>query len=578
MCPQSMHTLALSSAAARAFRKLLARAGWRPAPMMTASSSRVELQAGQVGMRKTLPEEANSRERESATRPAGMPTGATSLDLLARSLQLPLSTGGAAVSLLTVPIFVCQIIAFAPMFISEVPDWVPRWVGGIVTLVLGVLWAGYFFLVVGAALAAWERRASDITLSPHGMAIRGGPSHRLELPWDGIDPAQCTVSPATLEEPAVLRLSGHTVASSEDAEEARSFAAIAETVQALSRGGTPPQRAARPEVLSCPGCGAAVAPVPGGDTGCRFCGARVVMPPEVKRGFEDLAQLRGARLRIDALLRDLLRQPSARFTNLLLAASVPPLALALPLTSVLFNEMYVTRHIFRGFHALWLFPFAVCFSLGLQLWLRTRVATRAAIRLVSLRYRARPPAAEDGPWACRLCGGPLPEEPDGLLVLCVYCRAENLTGLALREDSDQMEAQAGALEITLRESVARRRRHRLATLAAAALFGLSTAALASAFPRTCRDGMANGQETDQDCGGPCLRCAGGKRCQVNHDCQSKLCIATTCTEPTCGDGVKNGDETDLDCGGSCAKCARGSFCHGSLDCGSERCALSGRCE
>ena len=141
-----------------------------------------------------------------------------------------------------------------------------------------------------------------------------------------------------------------------------------------------------------------------------------------------------------------------------------------------------------------------------------------------------------------------------------------------------MEAQAGALEITLRESVARRRRHRLATLAAAALFGLSTAALASAFPRTCRDGLANGQETDQDCGGPCLRCAGGKRCQVNHDCQSKLCIATTCTEPTCGDGVKNGDETDLDCGGSCAKCARGSFCLGARDCGSGRCALSGRCE
>ncbi|MBX3204529.1 MAG: DUF1554 domain-containing protein [Labilithrix sp.] len=36
--------------------------------------------------------------------------------------------------------------------------------------------------------------------------------------------------------------------------------------------------------------------------------------------------------------------------------------------------------------------------------------------------------------------------------------------------------------------------------------------------------------------------------------------------PKCSDGVANGNETDVDCGGSCAPCARGKLCGGSSDC------------
>ena len=56
---------------------------------------------------------------------------------------------------------------------------------------------------------------------------------------------------------------------------------------------------------------------------------------------------------------------------------------------------------------------------------------------------------------------------------------------------------------------------------------------------TCSDGIQNGGESDVDCGGPCARCANGKRCfngaQNNRDdCASAACspfgYCFACTE------------------------------------------------
>ena len=80
---------------------------------------------------------------------------------------------------------------------------------------------------------------------------------------------------------------------------------------------------------------------------------------------------------------------------------------------------------------------------------------------------------------------------------------------------------------------------------------------------SCTDGIQNGTETGQDCGGGgCPACADGKRCLRGSDCVSGVCPAatSTCAVPTCADLVKNGTETDADCGGSCApakRCADG---------------------
>lgn len=95
---------------------------------------------------------------------------------------------------------------------------------------------------------------------------------------------------------------------------------------------------------------------------------------------------------------------------------------------------------------------------------------------------------------------------------------------------------------------------------------------------TCDDDMVNGDETDEDCGGGCLPCAVGKHCEVGADCNSGVCESSggggqKCQAPICDDGVKNGTETDEDCGGnSCDPCAVDQRCEENTDCETLFCA------
>jgi len=90
---------------------------------------------------------------------------------------------------------------------------------------------------------------------------------------------------------------------------------------------------------------------------------------------------------------------------------------------------------------------------------------------------------------------------------------------------------------------------------------------------TCTDGMMNGAETDEDCGGVCAPCGDGKLCDMALDCVSSACSikpgegSKTCHHD-CADGVKNGTETGADCGGKdCVKrCATGFGCLTPADC------------
>ena len=67
----------------------------------------------------------------------------------------------------------------------------------------------------------------------------------------------------------------------------------------------------------------------------------------------------------------------------------------------------------------------------------------------------------------------------------------------------------------------------------------------------CDDGLENGDETDEDCGGSCPDCGDGLGCDTFLDCLSGVCSSGECQAPTCFDGVRNGDETGVDSGGSC---------------------------
>ena len=56
-------------------------------------------------------------------------------------------------------------------------------------------------------------------------------------------------------------------------------------------------------------------------------------------------------------------------------------------------------------------------------------------------------------------------------------------------------------------------------------------------PPTCTDGIANGGETDADCGGGvCDPCINKLRCAVVSDCKSGYCRLSDCVSGICKKG------------------------------------------
>ena len=71
---------------------------------------------------------------------------------------------------------------------------------------------------------------------------------------------------------------------------------------------------------------------------------------------------------------------------------------------------------------------------------------------------------------------------------------------------------------------------------------------------SCFDGLANGEETDFDCGGAtCGPCGLGSACVVNRDCASQSCQQSLCQPAACivgdadGDGICDAIDNCLDC-------------------------------
>ncbi|HEU4407870.1 MAG TPA: hypothetical protein VFS43_21595 [Polyangiaceae bacterium] len=100
---------------------------------------------------------------------------------------------------------------------------------------------------------------------------------------------------------------------------------------------------------------------------------------------------------------------------------------------------------------------------------------------------------------------------------------------------------------------------------------------------SCEDGAQNGDESDLDCGGPaCAPCNDGAFCRSPSDCQSGVCNVKsdegsppTCLAPSCTDGVQNGGEIAEDCGGGClGTCDDGEPCANDDECSSRVCDQS----
>lgn len=96
-------------------------------------------------------------------------------------------------------------------------------------------------------------------------------------------------------------------------------------------------------------------------------------------------------------------------------------------------------------------------------------------------------------------------------------------------------------------------------------------------PISCVDGFLNGAESGVDCGGDCDPCDEGIARNIAPDCSSGVCLDMICQSASCNDFIQNGDERLLDCGGSCAGCADGNGCVGAEDCVSGVCT-NGICQ
>jgi hypothetical protein len=92
----------------------------------------------------------------------------------------------------------------------------------------------------------------------------------------------------------------------------------------------------------------------------------------------------------------------------------------------------------------------------------------------------------------------------------------------------------------------------------------------------CVDHRRDGNESDVDCGGPCVaRCQLGQGCVYTTDCASNACdgISRVCVADQCADHYQESSETDVDCGGSnaCPRCPKNGRCLTNTDCQSGSC-------
>lgn len=350
-------------------------------------------------------------------------------------------------------------------------------------------------------------RASDLLLDAEGFSIEGGRHDGLRLAWAALDPARSRAETQTEVRVtlgkivgdvffvAISMLASNSLELSPDVEvplrrlwivtrdgrelllaeavdpaEQASVDALIETLKARV-GAAPSRPIAPPAVLGCASCGAPVVPVDG-DARCGHCGATTAVPAELRARVRAVAETTTARAWVAQALTDLLAQPGAAAATaglifaVIFAFGAWGAAVALVLVTGLdaVSGFEATLLLLGGL-ALAAVPFAL---------VRAALAKRRALHLVTASFGARPPRGVEGAWTCRSCGGALPAA-SGLVVGCVFCEAENVLGLDLRDEAASGKKQRASLEAVLVGARAERRR-----LAGAAAGSLALGVVAAA--------------------------------------------------------------------------------------------------
>lgn len=403
-----------------------------------------------------------------------------------RSQRFPLLIGVGAFRTLAVPSACLLFVgALAQTLYLEGPD-LPNgdlwrkvgYLGPVLAVVVCVSPIALFF-TIGAVVRilrnAIATRACDVWLDEEGMRIAGGRAGGFAASWKALRSGRVTWSDS---QGLSVIVSGRTltVPVPRDAREAASLRAVAETVIATSLGdqarGT--ERREPPGVIHCSECAAPLAPAAEAVVRCGFCQTENELPETLVERVRGLARLVGERRRDERALHALSRQPGAWLANVI-AFFGGVTILCLGVMTVLYTAgLAFVDGMEAGMPRL---PGVGLVGMGLCLGLFAAVvwllATRRALRMLTLGFGAVAPARPGEPFACRECAGPLPEPPnDASLIDCAYCQTSNVRAVDARLHVAVLNIVGGA-ESTPHDILASATRRRRS----AAVLGLCAVAL-----------------------------------------------------------------------------------------------------
>lgn len=353
-------------------------------------------------------------------------------------------------------------------------------------IIPGVGWVVLGVVLLELALVRWAARSlrlaarsrpSDVVLDREGLLVEGGPRDGTRVPWSALSAGSAELR--TVEDGALqllLRAGSERpqlLAQAEDPLERSSLRALAATIASFDRATEEPLEKPAPipgevELLVCAECGAPATPVDAAETACRACGAKVTVPPAMRERLAAVQKLETGRKSSQAIVRQLLDQPSARRENVLLLVVALPSLVAWSAAFFAMAVLYA-RHTLAFLNVALLTLAVVSGVSGLFFLMRARLANRIALRILTVDLAARAPRHDGDPWSCRVCFGPLPAQPDKIVTSCVYCKADNVLGIDLRDDGRAANDQAASLGKTL---ALRARELRLWRVRALASFGL----------------------------------------------------------------------------------------------------------
>jgi DNA-directed RNA polymerase subunit RPC12/RpoP len=401
---------------------------------------------------------------------------------LDKPLIFPFSVGTTPVTLaLGVAIF--GFLGGGPVFFGSL---LPGWM----TVVLGLLTAMWFFGLVALPFTFRNHRASDLVVDEQAVTVRSGRRHARVLAWPQLLHTRCVrFSDRSHPRAWRLALADDVVATTEEPSEGESWTALADSLRTLA-GGFANAATAAPlppvamNVLHCPSCGAPVTLSDDEHTRCRFCGGVVTIPAPLRAALADANRLAASRTRTRAILVELQRWRRARSINLLLAVALALLALSWPVMAVFTSEYFQYHDALRWRDVVQLFCSTMAVSVGLLLLVQSQLVMRAAFALVAATFHARPPEQPGWPPGCRHCGAPLAVTPEVPLVVCPYCRTDNvMLGVLLPHTVAVQVQQQESLDETLARRQRARRRWQLGFAIALLLMALGGHVIVSAVAR-----------------------------------------------------------------------------------------------